>query len=231
MGSYAAAAKYLEEALEIWRQRDDRHGTARALISFGWAALRSGNYPLAKTRLEEALTISRGLQDTRSMGFEYAGLGEVALRQENYPLAAQLVEESLRLRRELGNKWGIGVSLGILGWVAMREENWSLAKERLCESLEIRREIGDLSGAAWCFERLAAVAQAQGQKERAVWLFAAGAALRSNIRSVIDPSDKPAYDSKIKLLRAEFGKERFTALWNEGRSWSIEQAVGCALGR
>ena len=231
MGSYASASKYLEEALGVCRKRGDHHGTARALISFGWAALRSGDYLLAKARLEEALAISREWKDTRSMGFEYAGLGEVALRQGDYPLAAQLVEESLRLRSQLGNKWGIGVSLGILGWVAMREEDWERALQRLCESLQVRWEIGDLSGSAWCFERLAAVAQAQGHKEKAVRLFGAGAALREKIRSVIDPSDKPAYESKIRLLRGEFGSKQFTAIWHEGRSMSIEQAVRYALER
>jgi len=33
---------------------------------------------------------------------------------------------------------------------------------RLGESLEVRQEIGDQSGSAWCLERLAAIAMAQG---------------------------------------------------------------------
>jgi predicted ATPase/class 3 adenylate cyclase len=229
LGNYGTAAEYLEEALKIWREREDRHGTARALISYGWVALRSGNYPLAKARLEEALTISRESGDTRRIGFELAGLGEVALRQGNYQHATQLVEESLELRRLLGNKWGIGVSLGILGWIAMRGENWARAKVLLGESLKVRQEIGDLSGIAWCIERLAAVAQARGQKKKAVHLFGFGAVLRATIRSVIDPSDKAAYESKIRILRSEFGKEGFAAMWEEGRALTLERAVDYAL--
>ena len=145
--------------------------------------------------------------------------------------ATQLVEESLELRRQLGNKWGIGVSLGILGWVAMREGNWERAMARLGESLEVRREIGDQSGSAWCLERLAEVALAQGQAEKAVRLFGAGAALRASIRSVIDPVDQPEYESKIASLRAELGKERFAAVWDEGRALTLEQAVAYALER
>ncbi len=143
--------------------------------------------------------------------------------------ATQLVEESLELRRQLGNKWGIGVSLGILGWVAMREEKWDRATARLGESLEVRREIGDQSGCAWCLERLAAVAMAQGQTEKAARLFGAGAALRASIRSVIDPADQPAYDSKISSLRRGLGKERFTAVWEEGGALTLEDAVAYAL--
>ena len=231
LGNYAAASEYLEEALMIWRKSGDKHGIARALISFGWVALRSGSYPMAKARLEKALVISRELGDTRSLGFELAGLGEVALRQGNYQYAAQLVEESLELRRQLGSKWGIAVSLGILGWVAMREENWERAMMLLGESLVVRKEIGDLSGSAWCLERLAAVVEAQGQTEKAVRLFGAGAELRASIRSVIDPSDTPAYESKIRSLRAKLGKGQFAAVWDEGRALTLERAVDYAMER
>jgi predicted ATPase/class 3 adenylate cyclase len=229
MGDYAAASGFLEESLKIWRMLEDKHGTARALISSGWVALRSGNYALAKTRLMDAIVLSRELGDTRNIAFELSGLGEVALRQQDYARATQLVEESLVLRKQLGNKWGVGVSLGILGWVAMREEKWERAIAQLGESLEARREIGDQSGCAWCLERLAAVAMAQGQAEKAARLFGAGAALRASIKSVIDPADQPAYDSKILSLRKELGKARFSALWDEGRGMGLEQAAAYAL--
>lgn len=228
-GNYVTASGFLEEALKTWRELEDKHGIARALISSAWVALRSGQYGLAKTRLEEALALSRELGDTRSMGFELSGLGEVALRQGDYLRARQLVKESLKLRREIGNKWGVGVSLGILGWIAMREEKWDRAIARLGESLEVRREIGDQSGSAWCLERLAAIAMAQAQTEKAARLFGAGAALRASIRSVIDPADQPAYNSKVLSLRRELGKERFTVIWDEGRALTLEQAVAYAL--
>jgi predicted ATPase/class 3 adenylate cyclase len=229
MGDYTFASGFLEEALKTWRVLEDKHGIARALISSGWVALRSGKYGLAKTRLVEALALSRDLGDTRSIAFELAGLGEVALRQHDYVRATHLVEESLELRRHLGNKWGVGVSLGILGWVAMREEKWDRALARLGESLEVRREIGDQSGSAWCLERLAAVAMAQGQTEKAARLFGAGSALRASIRSVIDPADQPAYDSKILSLRKKLGKDRFSVVWNEGRALALERAATYAL--
>ena len=229
MGDYAAASAFLDEAMKTWRVLKDKHGIARALISSGWVALRSGKYVSAKARLTQALALSRDLGDTRHIAFELSGLGEVALRQQDYVRATQLVEESLELRRQLGNKWGVGVSLGILGWIAMREEKWDRAMARLGESLEVRREIGDQSGSAWCLERLAAVAMAQGQAEKAARLFGAGAALRASIKSVIDPADQPAYDSKILSLRKELGKERFTVVWDEGRALALERAVAYAL--
>jgi predicted ATPase/class 3 adenylate cyclase len=228
-GDYETASGYLEEALKIWQDLDDKHGTARALISLGWAAMRPGDYQLANTRLEAALAISRELEDTRSIGFELSGLGEVALRQGDYVRATQLLEESLELRRQLGNKWGVGVSLGTLGWVAIREGDWNRAIARLGESLEVRQEIGDKGGSAWCLERLAEVASAQGNPEKAVRLLSAAAALRISIGSVIDPVDQPEYQNRRTALRAELGEERFTAMWEEGRTLTLEQAITYAL--
>jgi predicted ATPase/class 3 adenylate cyclase len=229
VGDYAQAAGFLEEALTIWREREDKHGTARALISLGWTALRSGDDQVANARLEEALALSRELGDTRSMGFELSGLGEVALRQGDNARAIRLLEESLELRRKLGSKWGMGVSLGTLGWVAIREGEWNRAVARLGESLEVRQEIGDKGGSAWCLERLAEVALAQEQAEIAVRLLGAAAALRASIGSVIDPADRPAYDRTLVALRATLGEERFSAIWNEGRALTLEQAIELAL--
>jgi len=228
-GDYEIASGFLEEALTIWQELNDKHGTARALISLGWAALRSGDYGLANERLEAALAISRELEDTRSIGFELSGLGEVALRRGNYARARSLLEESLELRRQLGNKWGVGVSLGTLGWVAIREGDWDRAVAKLGESLEVRQEIGDKGGSAWCVERLGEVALAQGNPEKAVQLLSAAAALRISIGSVIDPADQPEYQKRRAALRAELGEKRFTKLWEEGRTLTLDQAVAYAL--
>ncbi len=228
-GDYAVASKFLEEALAIWQELNDKHGTARALISLGWNTLRSGDYLLAQARLEEALALSRAVGDTRSMGFELSGLGEIALRQRDYERATRLLEESLELRRQLGNKWGVGVSLGTLGWVALCEGDWKRAVARLGESLEVRREIGDKGGCAWCLERLAEVALAQENVEKSVRLLSAAAALRISIGSVIDPADQWEYQNRRSALRAQLGEQQFAALWNAGRTLTLEQAVAYAL--
>jgi len=125
----------------------------------------------------------------------------------------------------------MGVSLGTLGWVAINERDWNRAIARLGESLEVRQEIGDKGGSAWCLERLAEVALARGESEKAVRLLSAASALRISIGSVIDPVDQPEYKNRRSALRAELGEERFTVVWEEGRAMSLEQAIAYALER
>ena len=110
------------------------------------------------------------------------------------------------------------------------EEEWNRAVARLGESLEVRREIGDKGGSAWCLERLAEIALAQGQAKKAVCLFGAAASLRESIGSVIDPVDRADYENRLDSLSTELGEPRFVAAWNEGRAMSREQAVAYALG-
>jgi hypothetical protein len=129
----------------------------------------------------------------------------------------------------MGHKWGVGVSLGTLGWIAIRAGDLSHAVTQLGESLEVRQEIGDKSGSAWCLERLAEVALAEGQAERGVRVLGAAAALRASIGSVIDPVDQPEYESTLASLRTQLGDERFTAIWDEGRDMTLEQAIELAL--
>jgi non-specific serine/threonine protein kinase len=111
----------------------------------------------------------------------------------------------------------------------MREGNWKRALARLGESLTVRQEIGDKGGSAWCIERLAEVAWAQGNPEKAVRLLSAAAALRISIGSVIDPVDQPEYQNRRMALRTELGQERFAAMWEEGRTLTLEQAIAYAL--
>ena len=63
----------------------------------------------------------------------------------------------------------------------------------------------------------------------AVRLLSAAAALRISIGSVIDPADQAEYQTRRAALRTELGEERFSAIWNEGRALTLEQAVADAL--
>jgi len=70
---------------------------------------------------------------------------------------------------------------------------------------------------------------AQGNPGKAVRLLSAAAALRISIGSVIDPADQPEYQKRRAGLRTELGEERFTKMWEEGRTLTLEQAIAYAL--
>ena len=228
-GNYESASRLFEQALVIMREIGDTSGTANTIRNLGWAAMRPGDYIKARERLEEALMLYRQLDDKNGIASCLSGLGEVAVRVGDYDQAKTYLEESLQLRNELKHKWGIGATLGTLGWMALRQEDYNQVRVYLGESLAVRREISDKGGIAWCLEKLAESAWLEKAPERSARLFAAAAAIRKSIDSVIDPADQPEYDRILQLLGEEMGEDAFQAAWEEGNSMALDSVIKLAL--
>jgi hypothetical protein len=82
---------------------------------------------------------------------------------------------------------------------------------------------------AACLEGLAGVAVAMGQVERAVRLFGAAEVIRE-VGGVPLPSvDRATYDRDTAAIHAQLGKADFIALWAEGRTLTMDQAIVSAL--
>jgi tetratricopeptide (TPR) repeat protein len=230
---YAATVELAEESLGICREVGDKQGVASMLIKLGNAAIEAGDDAAAVAYLEEALAIWRELTDPYGIARALISLAWAALKTGEYPLARLRLEEALALSRELKDTRSMGFELSglgeiALGWVAIHEKDWERAIAWLGESLQVRQEIGDRGGSAWCLERLAEVAQAQGELEKAARLLSAAAMLRISIGSVIDPVDQADYQNRRKALQTELGQQRFRQLWDEGRLLTLEQAVAYA---
>ncbi|HJS28691.1 MAG TPA: tetratricopeptide repeat protein [Anaerolineales bacterium] len=229
IGDYDSAPGLFEEGLAIMRQLGDQRGIADSLRNLGWCAMRPGDYDQAEVYLEEALAIFRQIRMETGIAGTLSGLGEVALRKGEYARAERILEESLALSRQLGIKWRTAASLGSLGWVALSLNHAARARAFLAESLEIRQEIGDLGGTAWCLEKLAELAGVEGRFKTQVKIYAAAAALRKSINSVIDPADQPEYERILARAEAELGEAADRAAWEAGSGLAVEQAIALGL--
>jgi predicted ATPase len=239
VGDYATASFLLKEALGVMQELKDLEGTAMVLWQLGWCAMRPGDYEQASRYLMEALAIYQQIGDKENLAMVLSGLGELAVRQGDYGRATALLEESVALHRKTGSKWGIAASLGTLGWVAQRQNDLEQATILLAESLALRREMQDAGGIAWCLEKLAEIGLAKGQQEspprqnedfrRAARLFAAAAALRAPLDSIIDLVDQPEYERHLALVQAQLDEATFEAAYAEGQAMTLKQAVAYAL--
>jgi predicted ATPase/DNA-binding CsgD family transcriptional regulator len=231
-GDYAAASTLFDQSLGLWRKLGEKRGTADVLQQMGWAGMRTGDYSQVDARLQESLALFREIGDTLNIAFALAGLGEAAIRQSQFAKALPLLEESLAVRRGMGDKWGVGTSLGSLGWLAQCQGDLSRMRAAMAESLAVRLEIGDKGGIAWCLEKLAQAATLSpdpADKRRAAQVYAAAAALRAPVHSVIDPADQPEHERSLAALRAGLGEAGFESAWAEGARLPVEAAVEAAL--
>ena len=229
----------MKEALEIMRELQDMKGVARALWQLGACEVRSGNYVQARQYFEEALPLLRQIGDSSNTAIALSGLAEISIRQGHYEHAVVLEEESLAMRREMDEPWGIGVSLGNFAWIALRQNDLEEAEKLLRQSLTLRRDLEDRGGCAWCLEKLAEISLMVGQRElykysdrsfqRAAKLFGAAEAIRAPFDSTIDLVDIPEYERQVDTVRSELDENMFALVWDEGHSFTMEQAIAYAL--
>jgi predicted ATPase/DNA-binding CsgD family transcriptional regulator len=239
VGDYETANQMFVDALQIYRQLNDKRGTADMLMQQGWAAMRVGDYERAELLSTAYLPLFQELNESEMLGQALAGLGELSLRQGRIERANSYLNESLAIRRALGERWGVAVTLGSLGWSALLERDFVRMCDLLEESLMIRTEIGEQGGTAWCLEKLAEasflIADTLSSVHKnqllrlAAQIYGAAAAMRIPIHSVIDPADQPGYQAILANLRRALGDEDFETAWDKGMEMPVQEAIDFAL--
>jgi predicted ATPase/DNA-binding CsgD family transcriptional regulator len=228
-GDYDRAAEILKESVDLARARGDPWGTAQALSNMAHLSHRQGDYERAAPLYEQSGALYREIGDRRGEAGALTNLGRIAERMGNLDRAIALHEQSLVATQALGDRRGTATALANLGVAYLRRGDIDQAEHTSCESLVIRHAMGDKEGIATSLEKLAEVAVARRQAERAVRLWAAGAAVRDAIGAPLAPAERASYDVVITTTRSSLTADRVAALWAEGRTLAVEQAVDYAL--
>ncbi|HEY3062039.1 MAG TPA: LuxR C-terminal-related transcriptional regulator, partial [Chloroflexota bacterium] len=84
-------------------------------------------------------------------------------------------------------------------------------------------------GVAKSLQSIAALADAEKHRERAVQLVGAAAGIREAIGALPTPTDQAMLDRWLVPLRQLLGPEATRLAWEEGQAMPVEQAVDLAL--
>jgi tetratricopeptide (TPR) repeat protein len=147
-GDHPAAARDLQEALDIYRDLADRPGQARALKPLGTARQALGDRPGAARDFQEALGISRDIGDRPGQANALTYLGHTGRMIGDLPGAARDLEEALGISRDIGDRLGQANALTYLGDVRLGTRDWPGAARDLQEALGIYRDLGNRLGQA-----------------------------------------------------------------------------------
>ncbi len=135
-GDYPQARRLTEEALDHFRETDNREGIGRALQRLGEVDRREGKFGEARLHLEPALDLYRNIENRFRLAGLLHDLGLVASDQGDYERAITMFDEALAMWRALGNQWGIACcTLTHLGDVARAQHNNERATSYYLESL------------------------------------------------------------------------------------------------
>jgi len=100
------------------------------------------------------------------------------------------------------------------------------AQARHLEGLRLAQDLPDRAPAALALEGLACVAAARREPRRAAVLLGAAAALRAHTGTPLAPQDRADVERATAAAVGALGEQAFTALLDEGRRTSAQEAAG-----
>src|SRR5215210_205561 len=232
-GDHRSAEPLVEESLGLFRQLDDKPGTAYALSNAGFAASGQGRHQRAIALNEESVHLFLEVGEKWGAAIQFCFLA-VAWRDRGDPgRAKRLAERGLALSREVGEKQAISAALYTLATLAQAERDHERARDLFGEGLLLSKDLGNDADVAHCLEGLASIAGAEGKIARSARLWGAEGALLEKLESAVYTyvPDRSLHRSRVADARVRLDEETFAAAWAEGRAMTPEQAVGYALER
>ena len=115
------------------------------------------------------------------------------------------------------------VELANLSVVENKEGNLQQAEANLTQAIRISRQLNNSYILAASLVALSGVSLSSGRAQQAARLLGRADAIYSTTGLVMDPADKPEYDTALAGARSGLGQEAFAAAYAEGAGLSIEE--------
>jgi non-specific serine/threonine protein kinase len=229
-GDYAAAPALIAECLAVFRDIDDAHGLARALLVEGWAAPIEGNLQRALEAHQESIEQFRRAGDDTGVILALAGLANTAMLMGDLDAATTCNREALALARAMGDTHSQAQVQEALGLLALEQGEPARAAATFQQSIDLCLEVGSLELLCYCLVGLAGVALSERALERSARLLGAAEGLRQRAGLGVWPVRNVVERRYATALRGAFGERRepLDQAWAEGRGLSLHEAAHLA---
>lgn len=227
-GDFEAAARVLDEGLDLARRTLDEDLIAKGLVLRGNVALAVGAVDAAGAALSESLSIAQRSGNERREAEALHHLGTRALVREDRQLAIDLFTRSLELRRAAGVPDETATTLMLRSFVRLLRSEVPGARADIVGSLRIAQALRDRR-AAWSLAVLSCIEALEGDAATAVRLAAAASAAFDATAQHPPPDWRRLTQPIIERARAKLGEQAAEAAWSAGRSLDIDVAVEEAL--
>ena len=229
VGDAQSAAAGETEALQIFRQLEDRVGEAIGLLHLGQIAIYAGHDAQATSHLEQALAISSDIKHMELEAECELVLGEAACEAGDGAGAQSRFARSLAVCQEAGDRRGEANALWWLGKVALQDGEVATARNHLGKALHTFRAFEMWEELLGCLEDHAGLAQIDGRIGDATRVAAVACGLRSKLGLQRAPRSQARWQRQLASLRASAAGIDFERAWNEGLGWQIGDAMRAAL--
>jgi tetratricopeptide (TPR) repeat protein len=141
-----AAARQLDESLELFRRAGHERGMAQVLSMLVIRDAEAGDWSAVLASLEEVVAIWRGLGDRLQLAFILVWLGFALGRLERGTEARVAALEALELFREVDNFTGVGIAFSDLAFLATWEGRHLDAIKLAGAAESLRQHVGGPPG-------------------------------------------------------------------------------------
>jgi len=224
MGDNTAARALYEEALILSREMGAKWSIAAALNNLGRVAIAQGDYITARVLIEECQTLDREMGDKWVLPLSLLNLGFVAYAQNDYSAARASFEEALELCKETDDKSAMAYALLDFGLVDLAESKTE-ARENILGSLRLRQETGQQLGQTSSLIGVAGLVLQEGNPQFAAQLLGAVESGIKVLNAAVEPEVKFLHEGMLVKVKDVLGDAAFQSALDEGRQWSLEEAV------
>jgi predicted ATPase/DNA-binding CsgD family transcriptional regulator len=225
------AVALFEEALGLFEELGDEHGTAASLANLGHAVLHQDDSGRLEALYERAETLQEEFTDRWALAELLLFLGMVDLHEGAHGRATGLLEESMSAFRQIGDEGRVATCATYVWMAALERGDYGRATSLLEEDLRLSWRRGIRLQTYDGLQGLAVVAALRERPERAVRLWGAAETLREEVGVSLAlwahmPTD---FEGRLAAIRSQVGAETFEQAWAEGRSMTLDHAVEYAL--
>jgi predicted ATPase len=178
VGDYERARAWLEESVSVCRQLGDRAAVATALSNLADVRRRQGHYADARAALDEAHDLFGQAGHTAGQAWSLNHLGDVARASGDLADARVHYQRGADLFRRIGDVMGVARSAIDLGHLACEEGDIATAQALFGQALDTFERLDQRLGVAIALEAFACAALVDGDRDRALTLAGAAAAVR-----------------------------------------------------
>ena len=157
-GKYDESKKYLNQALENFRELKNTEGEAVTLTSLATIALFEGEYENLNLYSNKSLMLSYEIGNKSYIARNLQNIALALMQQGKHGDARIKIDESLTVYREINDTLQLAKIIGNIGALEYLMCNYEKAREAFEESLQLRRELGDREGISIALNNLGSVA-------------------------------------------------------------------------
>lgn len=217
MGRYDEARRHLEESRAIAHELRDAGRIAAVMQPLGMSYLALGERAAAQSLYEATVAMAQEAGNRRVLMVASNSLAQLHRADGRLAAAEPLYERVIELAREMGDRESVAIGLLNQAMVLITRGDTAAARPMLAEVREIAIDVGSQPVAQSLLEVCAGLAAAEGDAQRAAWLYGAAEAraARTSIRR--DANDDAFLQPLLARARGRLGSGGFTAAETAGR--------------